>query len=273
MKGMPMAEPWPDDAAEPEAEANDHSDDSEFAADLYGTERGDPAEVEEPSSLSLFEGDEGGLTLEQRKTLVSLLKHRFISAAQNPGEWRVLRESLLLLKSRLNDMFLELEVDTNLEIAFKRQATPEGEGKFPTLLYDAAYTREETIVLVFLRQRFRSERADGNDEVLIDREELADAVEKFRPPHATDHAGDARRSENAIENLRKAGILLRTSDEHRFKISPVIEVLLPLGRLRELLDWLLAANGDGSADQPRGPGMAIDSALIVEEVIDGQASP
>src|SRR5437868_1380015 len=49
MKGMPMAEPWPHEAAEPEPDANDHSDDSDFAADRYGTERGDPAEVEEPS--------------------------------------------------------------------------------------------------------------------------------------------------------------------------------------------------------------------------------
>ena len=40
----------------------------------------------EGHSLSLFEGDEGTLTYEQRCTLVFLLKHRYISAEQHPAE-------------------------------------------------------------------------------------------------------------------------------------------------------------------------------------------
>lgn len=202
----------------------------------------------ESSSLSLFEGDEGGLTLDQRKALVSLLKHRYISGARLPTEWRTLVESEIVLRARLNDLFLDLHIDRSRQIAFKRQAVPEGEGRFPTLLHDFAYTREETILLVFLRQRFRSERADGADDVLIDREELLEQVAHFRPAHATDQAGDARKSENSIESLRRAGILLRTADEHRFMVSPVIEVLLPLPRLAELLDWLLGENGERSLD-------------------------
>ncbi len=38
-------------------------------------------------TLSLFEGDEGGLLLDQRKALVSLMKNRFISARTHPKEW------------------------------------------------------------------------------------------------------------------------------------------------------------------------------------------
>lgn len=210
----------------------------------------------EPSSLSLFEGDEGGLTLEQRRTLVSLLKHRYISAARHPGEWRALLESQVLMKSRLNDMFLDLYIDRTYGVAFKRQAVPDDGGRFPTLLYDPAYTREETILLVFLRQRFRSERAGGADDVLVDRDELSEQIAHFRPGHATDRAGDARKSENAVESLRRAGILLKTADEHRLRVSPVIEVLLPLPRLAELLDWLIGRNteaGTGVAGAETDP--------------------
>jgi len=200
-------------------------------------------ELDEPTSLSLFEGDEGHLTLDQRRTLVSLLKHRYISAALHPQEWRALLDCELLMKSRLNDMFLDLHVDRVRQIAFKRQAVPEGGGRpFPTLLRDSSYSREETILLVFLRQRFRSEQSAGATDVLVDADELAAAVIPFRPEHATDRAGDARRTENAIEGLRKAGILLRTSDPQRFRVAPVIEVLLPLPRVAELLDWLLGEN-------------------------------
>jgi len=194
---------------------------------------------EEQTSLALFEGDEGGLTLEQRKTLVTILKRRYISAVQNPSEWRTLLQSQSLIKSRLNDLCLDLHVDQTYEIAFKRQAVREDGARFPTLLHNLPHTREETIMLVFLRQRFRSERASGADDVLVDREELVEHVSRFRPAHATDRAGDARRSENAVESLRRAGILLKTADEHRLRVSPVIEVLLPLPRLVELLDWLI----------------------------------
>jgi hypothetical protein len=197
-------------------------------------------------SFSLFEGDEGGLTLAQRKTLVLLMKHRYISAAQQPAEWQTLLESTRVLKARLNDVFLDLQVDLHYEVAFKRQAVAEGGDRFPTLLYDAAYTREETILLVLLRQRFRSERANGHEIVLVDRDNLLDNVGHFRPEHATDRSGDLRRAGGAIESLVKARVLLKTSDPDRFRISPVIEVLLPVERLAELLEWLVTANASGA---------------------------
>ncbi|MFO7689677.1 MAG: DUF4194 domain-containing protein [Cryobacterium sp.] len=201
-------------------------------------------------SFSLFEGDEGGLTADQRRTLVLLLKHRYISAAIQPAEWRTLLASETLLKSRLNDVFLDLHVDRHYEIAYKRQALPEGGDRFPTLLHDVSYSREETILLVLLRQRFRSDRANGVDVVIIERDTLLENVVHFRPEHATDRSGDARRAAAAIESLVKARVLLKTSDPDRFRISAVIEVLLPVERLAELLDWLVGENQAPGA----GPG-------------------
>jgi hypothetical protein len=198
----------------------------------------DRAAEEEPvpegdvHSFSLFEGDEGGLTLGQRRTLVLLLKHRYISAALQPVEWRTLLASQGLLRSRLN------------EVAFKRQAVAEGGDRFPTLLHDVSYTREETILLVLLRQRFRGERASGQEIVIVDRDNLLDNVAHFRPEHATDRSGDARRAAAAVESLAKARVLLKTSDPDRFRISAVIEVLLPVERLGQLLEWLVDRNGD-----------------------------
>ncbi|NQX13595.1 DUF4194 domain-containing protein [Microbacteriaceae bacterium VKM Ac-2855] len=199
---------------------------------------GDPFE-EEDSRLSLFEGDEGRLSLDQRRTLVALLKNRYISPARHPLEWRTLLESEALFRGRLNEVFLELHVDHNYEVAFKRQARPESGRAFPTLLLDIAYTREETILLVFLRTRLRSERAGGAQNVVVDHDELLEYVASFRPAHATDHAGDGARTERAIEKLLAAKILLRSTDPKRHRLSPVLEVLLPLERLQELLAWLV----------------------------------
>jgi hypothetical protein len=216
-------------------------------------------------SFSLFEGDEGGLTVEQRRTLVLLLKHRYISAALQPAEWRTLLASESLLKSRLNDLFLDLHVDLHYEVAFKRQAVGEGGDRFPTLLHDVSYTREETILLVLLRQRFRSERASGVDIVIVDRDNLVDNVAHFRPEHATDRFGDARRAAAAVDSLAKARVLLKTSDPDRFRVSAVIEVLLPIERLGELWEWLVEQNGSdlpdpGHADATQLGGAAAERA-------------
>jgi len=209
-------------------------------------------------NFSLFEGDEGGLTIDQRKTLVLLMKHRYISAALQPAEWRTLLRSQNLLKSRLNDVFLDLHIDLHYEIAFKRQAVAEGGDRFPTLLHDVSYSREETILLVLLRQRFRSERANGREIVIVDRDNLVENVAHFRPENATDRSGDARRAVAAVDSLAKARVLLKTSDPDRFRISAVIEVLLPVERLAELLEWLVAQNGapvrSGSEPEIDAPG-------------------
>ncbi len=213
----------------------------------------------QPSTLALFPDDSGGLSLPQRRAFVCLLKNRFVSATGNPLEWRVIRENPEPFKSRLNDMFLDLHLDLQHEVVFKRQAASDGGGReFPTLLHDTAYTREETILLAFLRMRFQSERSSGHEDVTVDRDEILTHVASFRPAHATNRSGDAAKAANAVDNLIKAKVLRKTNDNDRLRVSPVIAVLLPLPRLRELLEWLMFQNGataeestDDDADEAR----------------------
>ncbi|MFI7587602.1 DUF4194 domain-containing protein [Spongisporangium articulatum] len=198
----------------------------------------DADERESSSSVALFEGDEGRLELAQRRTLVALLKHRFITARTHQAEWRTLLGNPGLIRSRLNDVFLDLHLDTDREVAFKRQAVAEGGGRFPTLLFDTAWSREETILMVYLRSRSRAEEATGVSRVYVARDEMLEHVEAMRPAHATDRAGDAKRAARAVEALNKAGLLVGQRDAERFEISPAIDVVLPLERLQELLAWL-----------------------------------
>ncbi|MFF0270011.1 DUF4194 domain-containing protein [Kribbella sp. NPDC004536] len=220
--------------------AENESDDEDFGTDE------DPfgeADDEAASTLALFEGDTGGLSLAQRRALVVLLKNRFVSADQRPAEWRVIREDPAPIKSRLNDLFLELHIDERYEVAFKRQAwTDSGAREFPTLLHDTAYTREETILLVFLRHRFQSEQNAGHDDVTVEYDDLVTHVAAFRPASDTNRSGGETAARNAVERLIKSDVLARTNDTARLRISPVIAVLLPLPRLRELWDWLVNEN-------------------------------
>jgi Domain of unknown function (DUF4194) len=199
-------------------------------------------ERELTSSVALFEGDEGGLELPQRRVLVALLKQRFITAQSHPKEWKTLTANPRPIRSRLNDVFLDLHLDTGREVACKRQVVPEGGGRFPTLLHDTAWTREETILLVYLRTRGRSEEAAGTSRTFVDRQDMLEHVATLRPEHATDHAGDGRRAVKAVESLNRAGLLIGASTADRFEVSSAIDVVLPLERLQDLLRWLKARN-------------------------------
>jgi hypothetical protein len=232
---------------------SDQDTNEEFGAE-FNTDAdilGDPDDAftaedpdQEGSTLALFEGDAGGLSLAQRRTLVALLKNRFISAEHHPAEWRVVWDDPMPIKSRLNDMFLDLHLDHQHGVAFKRQAASDSGGReFPTLLHDTSYTREETILLVFLRHRFQGERASGHEDVTVEREDLVAHVASFRPAHATNRSGDESKANNAVDNLLKARVLIKTNDTSRLRISPVIAALLPLERLHELWEWLTKENG------------------------------
>jgi len=227
-----------------------------MTADL---DTGADLEQVDDTSVSLFEGDEGGLEYAQRHALVALVKQRFISARTHPRDWQVLVEHERVLRSRLNDLFLDLAVDRAREVAWKRQAVSETGSRFPTLLYDAAWSREETLVLVHLRDRLRAGLAGGDARVFVDREDVVDYVASFRPAHATDEAGDEKRARNAVVSVVKAGLLIGTSADDRYEISEAVESLLPLELLTELLEALQRANG--AEAPPEDP----DAELFEEE--------
>ena len=210
------------------------TDQEPTAAQTYGAVFAE--DWEDPTSVSLWDGDTCTLPLGVRQALVVLLKHRFITPRSHPREWRALTENRLEVASRLADLFLELVVTERPEVAYKRQAVSEGGDRFPTLLHDKAWSREETLVLVKLRDHVRSEAALGNARAFIERSELLDYVAGFRPVGATDEAGDLDRARNAIANVYKTGLLVGLSTADRWEVSPAVEAMLPIEKLYELLE-------------------------------------
>jgi hypothetical protein len=208
----------------------------------------DPGPREE-AGTSLFEGDCGQLALEVRRALVVMLKRRYISAERDPEVWRVVMENRVPLESRLNDMFLHLVVDRDYGVAYKRQAMPDGAGTFPTLLHNLAYTREQTVLMIHLRGVFRSATSAGDDAVFVDSRELIEEAANYWPESTTNHVDAERAAQRAVEALVKSDILLETAERGRYRISPIIEVLLPVGRLQELAESLARQRG-GTPDPP-----------------------
>ena len=245
----------PDEACESEHFAAEVADDEEFPSG---------------PSRALWEGDQGFLTLQQRRTWVALLKNRYISPATPGGVWQTLVQDETPFHSRLNDMFLELEIDRHHQVAFKVQARPEADNKtFPTVLHDQPWSREETILLVYLRMRFRSGYG-GSEKVFVDVEEVIDHVQSYRPPTDLARSRGKSTTRSAIETVRKAGILVGKEGAQRFQISPIVEVLLTDARIEQLLTWLIDQNGElDPDDNPTSAGSVGDA----HEAPNGQTPP
>lgn len=223
------------DSADPDSVDSDDSD---------ADDTGDGIEAQ--STHALFEGDEGGLELDERRALVVLLKNRFITSESHPREWKAIMGSRQVIAQRLNDLFLELVVSPEREVAYKRSAT--GGGEFPTLLHDTAWQREETALLVYLRVKARSEQSRGEVHARVSQLELIEYLRESRPDSATDRVADDRRADRAIGALKSAGLLVRTDEDDVFRISPAIEPMLPVSTLNDLLTWLNVRTAAGPAD-------------------------
>jgi len=194
-----------------------------------------PVPMEEDPA-ELFAGDSGTLDAEVRTVLVRLLQRRFLLADRNRAQWRTLLENQQVIESRLHDLFVHLVVDHERGVAYKRQVRS-AELDVPVLLRDEAYSRAETLVLVHLRTLFQREQGSGETSVRVDVEEIERTALTYFDPDDTNLAANQREIRAAVTRLAKEGLIDEES-EGRFRVTPLVEVVLRNERLSELRGWL-----------------------------------
>lgn len=198
-----------------------------------------PVPMEEDPS-ELFAGDSGTLDADVRRLLVRLLQRRFLLAERSPAQWRTLLENQQVVESRLHDLFVHLVVDHERGVAYKKQVRS-AELDVPVLLRDEAYTRAETLVLVHLRTVFQREHGAGQTSVRVDVEEIEQTALTYFDPDETNLASRQREIRTAVQRLVKDG-LIEEESEGRYRVTPLVEVVLSTARLAELRDWLREQN-------------------------------
>lgn len=194
-----------------------------------------PVAMEEDPD-ELFAGDRGSLDSEVRRVLVRLLQRRFLLAYKNRGDWAVLLEHQNTVESRLNDLFLRLIVDRDRGVAYKQQIRS-GELDIPILLRDEAYNRAETLVLVHLRTAYQRESNAGEESPRVDVEDVEQTVLTYFADADGDTARRQKMIRAALNRLRQEGVVDEES-EGRYRITPLVEIVLSSDRLRELVAWL-----------------------------------
>lgn len=223
------------------SETTDVTDVEEASGDVAAEEREAafiaPVPMEEDPA-ELFAGDTGTLDADVRRVLVRLLQRRFLLAERSPAQWRTLLENQQVVESRLHDLFVRLVVDHERGVAYKQQVRS-AELDVPVLLRDDAYSRAETLVLVHLRTVYQRGQGAGQTSVRVDVEEIEQTALTYFDADDTNVAAHQREIRAAVARLTKEGIVEEES-EGRYRVSPLVEIVLSTERLGELRTWLRA---------------------------------
>ena len=181
----------------------------------------------------LFSGDQGTLPVETRRVLVQLLLGPALDARRQTKLWPILLRDESTIRSRLHELFLELVIDRDLEVAFTRQVVSD-ELDVPILLRRTQLTFLDSLLLLFLRQRLTQSDAQAERAVLA-HQEMVDHLTIFQHQGNVDHARFGKQIANAIEKAKRLSLLqkIRDSDD-RYEVSPTLKLLFPAEEIQAL---------------------------------------
>jgi hypothetical protein len=183
----------------------------------------DAAEAE-AQGTGLYPGDTGRLPEEARRVLAQLLAGPSLDAKRHGNLWPALRRHEAEIRSRLSELFLELVLDTDLEVAFTRQANT-GELNAPILLRRAPLTFLQSTLMLYLRQVLTEATARA-ERAVVSGDEMIEQMRLYEPADNADRAGFEKRVRAAIEKMKEHSIISPVhGSEDRYEISPTLRLL------------------------------------------------
>jgi hypothetical protein len=186
-----------------------------------------------------------------RRALVSLLMNRYISRTRNRAAWEGTVAYESDVRARLDEMYLDLVLDREAEVAFKRQQ--DGDDVPRMLRREKALTRDASFVLIFLRREYAF--ADPDDgPVVISRDQISEFLRAYREDGDSDDARFSRRVDAAINVLIKPWQILEPDPavDYLFTISPVVVPLVGVDEMHRFEAAFRQAAGPASSPSPDG---------------------
>ncbi|MBT2548698.1 DUF4194 domain-containing protein [Arthrobacter sp. ISL-65] len=198
---------------------------------------------------ALFPGDTGVLPMKVRQALVKLLKGPYVDGGRDEKLWTTLLDNQLILRSRLSELFLMLQLDHERKIAVLRPVDPEaigGSARSSILRQQRALSRVETIVLLRLRLLL-DRHVTAQTDPTITREEIAELVAHYQPAGQQDALRDSDVVNRAITKLLARQLLLTTPLDDVYAISNALPLALPFDNIGDIpaqIEALIAATAD-----------------------------
>lgn len=188
---------------------------------------------------------------DSRRVLVTLLSGPFLDGRRDPDRWAQLLRDRAALEARLADLFLELVVDDDAQVAFVRQG--ESDVDAPKLLRRmTGLNRLDSVLLLILRQHMLTQTSRGQRAV-ISRREIEGALAAYQRAGSTDEAGFSREVRASITKIQRFQLLEEQGDA--FEISPVLRLTITPDVAREFIALYRQAGAD-LADPATEPGDA-----------------
>lgn len=172
----------------------------------------------------LYDGDAGELPEEARRVLVQLLIGPSLDGRRHSRLWPALLRHQSIVRSRLADLFLDLVLDTDAQVAFLRQADTD-DVDAPVLLRRTRLTFLESALLLYLRQMLAEAEVRG-ERAVVSLGDMTQQMQLYERSLNTDHAGFERRAKAAVEKVKKNSLIsaIRASED-RYEISPTLKLL------------------------------------------------
>ena len=190
-----------------------------------------------------------------RQALVKLLKGPYIDGGRDEKLWTTLLDNQLILRSRLSELFLTLQLDHERKVAVLRPVDPEaigGGSRSSILRQQRALSRVETIVLLRLRLLL-DRHVTAQTDPTITREEIAELVAHYQPSGQQDALRDSDVVNRAITKLLARQLLLTTGLDEVYTISNALPLALPfenIGDIPAQIEALVAATADPAGTEP-----------------------
>lgn len=212
----------------------------DVAPDEAGT---DPSAA--PPAGALWPGDTGRLREPSRRALLQLLRGPYLGAERHPSLWAALLNDEPEVRSRLADLYLDLVIDHDAQIAFIRNVDADADADAPRVVRTSPLTFIATALLLHLRQQLLT--APPGTRVIVDLDEATDALAVYRGVDESDPAGFAKRIRAAWSRMIDYGVLAPTSTEGRYEISPVLRLVFGADQIAALrAEYARLAAGEGA---------------------------
>jgi len=182
----------------------------------------------------LFLNDTGELPMDTRRALVQLLSGPSLDGRRHSKLWTVLLRDEVVIRKFFCELFLELVIDYDMQVAFTRQADTDED--LPRLLRRAQLTFLDSVLLLYLRKLLaqaetRSERA------VVSKEEIIEELKAYDKSTNTDKAGFDKKIHASVEKIKKHNILQKIKgSDNRFEISPTLKLLFSAEEIQRLIN-------------------------------------
>lgn len=185
-------------------------------------------------NVVIFHGDTGQLPLDVRRVIVQLLLGPSLDSHRQSKLWPVLVRHEPVVRSRLHELFLELVIDHEQQVAFTRQVASDVT-ELPILLRKSKLTFIETALLLYLRARLTQADAQG-ERAVVSLNEMLEHLAVFERSSNQDRSRFKRQTEIAVEKVKKSSLLrLVHGTGDRFEVAPTLKLLFSADEVNQLM--------------------------------------